>query len=122
MSTPKGIKETREVVHAVGSIAVALIDDLKDGKFSLSEGIAFLTKFGLIRAAVQGINEVPAELADLDASERELLMQDIADALTSAGLSHRIADASGLILHWAYNTVSTFVKIRNAPPSAVAVQ
>jgi hypothetical protein len=116
-----GIQQTREVVQAVGAVAVRLIDDLKDGKVSLAEGLGFLADFNVIRAGIQGVGTVPAELADLSDEEREVLLVDINAMLTAAGLSHRIADAAEKILRWAYGTVQVFVELRNAPPSAVAV-
>jgi len=117
----KTIQETRELIRALGSVAVRLIDDLKDGKISLSEGVGFLSEFSIIREGVQGIGSVPAELADLSAEEKEILMADISASLVSAGLSHRVADAAEKILRWSYGTVRTFVDIKNAPPAALPV-
>lgn len=119
---PKPITETRELIRALSTVAVRLIDDLKDSKISLTEGIGYLSDFGVIRTGVQGITEIPGELADLTDAEREILLEDINAALTEAGLSHRIADAAEKILRWAYSTVRTFVDIRTAPPSAVGVR
>lgn len=115
----KTILETRELIRALGTVAVRLIDDLKDGRISLAEGVGFLSEFGIIREGVQGITDVPAELADLTDEERETLLADISAALTGAGLSHRIADAAEKILRWAHGTVRTFVDIKQAPPSAL---
>jgi hypothetical protein len=112
------IKETRELVRALTAVAVRLIDDLKDGKISMAEGLGFLSDFAVIRQGVQGIASVPAELADLNDEERETLLADIGAALTGAGLSHRIADAAEKILRWAHHTVRTFVDLRHAPPTA----
>jgi superfamily II DNA/RNA helicase len=116
---PKPITETRELIKAVSTVAVRLIDDLKDGKISITEGIGYLSDFTVIRTGLQGITEIPGELADLTDAEREMLLEDISAALTAAGLSHRIADAAEKILRWAYGTVRTFVDIRSAPPVAL---
>jgi hypothetical protein len=116
----KSIKETRELVRALAAVAVRLIDDLKDGRISISEGIGFLSDFGVIREGVQGLAAIPGELADLSEEEREMLLADIGAALTGAGLSHRVADAAEKILRWAYGTVRTLVDLRQAPPSAEA--
>lgn len=113
------IQETRELINALGTVAVRLIDDFKDGRISLTEGIGFLSEFGTLREGLQGLSDVPAELADLTDAERETLLADINRVLTGAGLSHRVADAAEKILRWAYGTVRTFVEIKTAPPSAL---
>lgn len=115
----KNIQQTRELVRAVGTLAIRLIDDLKDGKISFAEGLGFFHDFGTLRDGIVGIQEVPAELADLDDAEKETLLADINAALAGAGLSHRIADASEKILRWAYSTIRVVLEIRNAPPSAL---
>lgn len=117
----KGITQTREVIRAAAAVGVRLVKDLEDGKISIAEGIGFASEFNTIRTAVSGIQEVPSELADLTDEEKDILLQDINEALTAAGLSHRIADAAEKILRWAYTTVRTFIDIKTAPPSAVAV-
>ena len=117
----KPITQTRELVRALSTVAVRLIDDLKDGKISIAEGIGFLSDFGVIREGVQGISEIPGELADLSDEEREVLLADIRAALSTVGLSHRTTDAAEKILRWAYSTVRTLVDIRTAPPSAIAI-
>ena len=116
MST--GIKETRELLSAVGAVAVRLVDDLKDGKLSLAEAAAFLTELGTIRKGLQGITSIPAELKDLDEAERDELLKDVAKIFLEAGLSHRFADSGEKVLRLAYNVVTTLVDLRNAPPTA----
>lgn len=115
----KGITQTREAVKAASALAIRLIDDLKDGKISIAEGIGFLSDFGVLRDGIAGIQDVPGELADLDDAEREILLADINAALAGAGLSHRISDAAEKILRWSYDTIRVFLEIRNAPVSAV---
>jgi hypothetical protein len=114
----KGIKESREVVFALSTLAIRLIDDLKDSKISLGEGLAFLSDFGIIRDGIQGIAQVPGELADLTEEERDLILADIRTALVASGMSHRMGDAAERILRWAHGTVRTFVEIRSLPLSA----
>ena len=113
------IKETREVVRALSAIAVRLVGDLGDGKISYLEIAGFLGDFGVIRDGLVGINKVPAELKDLDASERETLLADVGAALVGAGLSHRTGDIAEKILRWAFGTVNTLAEIRSLPPSAL---
>ncbi len=115
----KDITQTREAIAALAAIIIRTKNDLSDGKISIAEGIGFLSDFGVLRAGIQGISEVPAELQDLDPAERDVLLSDIKVALTNAGLSHRIADAAEKILGWAYNTVTLVVDIRTLPPAAV---
>lgn len=111
----KSIKETLELVSMLGAIASKLITALKDGKISLMESLSLLSLVGTLRTGFQGISEVRAEMADLDTTERAELSSAINQALTDAGLSHRIADASELVLDWAYGSIRTFIEVRAAP-------
>lgn len=114
-----GIQETRELIAALTAVIVRTKNDLSDGKMSVPEIIGFAADFGVIRTGVSGMQNVPAELADLDAEEREVLLSDIKVAMTNAGLSHMIADSAEEILRWGYNTVQMMMRIKNAPPAAL---
>lgn len=71
----KGIKETKEVLEATKLISLFIIAKVKDG-VQIQDGIDFATALFLnpefkdkINAAADKINEVPAELQDLNLIE-----------------------------------------------------
>lgn len=109
------------MVRALSAIAVRLVGDLKDGKVSLAEVVAFLGDYRVLREGMDGVGLVPAELRDLDPVERDILLGDIRNALISAGVSHRTSDAAERILRWAFGTVDLVLEVKGAPVSAVLV-
>lgn len=115
-----GIKETEEAFDALASIAAKAINNLADGTLTWSEKVSFATELPAVYRALNGCTHIPAELADLDKAEEEELLERIGSALVSVGLSHRVGDASQDILRWVYTTIHTFLKIKDAPPSAIA--
>jgi hypothetical protein len=115
----KTIKETRELVRALSAIAIRTVRNLGDGKISYLEMAGYLSDLGEVREGLQGISNVPGEMADLDDVEKETLLADIGALLVGAGLSHRVSDAAEKVLRWSYSSVRVFLEIKNAPPSAV---
>lgn len=71
----KDVKEVKEVLVAVGDLAALLVEVLKDGvqmSDALKVADALMKKPELIaelKAAVAGIEEVPAELKDISLDE-----------------------------------------------------
>ena len=72
----QGIKETKEAIVAVNELAIAVIGAVKDGVQPVQDFAALFSKYqsdadfkAKIDAAVQGIQAVPAELADLSLTE-----------------------------------------------------
>lgn len=71
----KSVKETKEVLVAVGDLAVLLVEVLKDG-VQISDALkiadALMKRPELLielKAALDGIEEVPAELKDISLDE-----------------------------------------------------
>lgn len=67
-----GIKESMEVLDAVEVLLKDLKKMLADGKIGLGDiGVVFdlIGQLGTLNAGVQGANQVPAELKDLDPEE-----------------------------------------------------
>lgn len=116
-----GIKETGEAVDALASIAARAFANLGDGTLTWAEKVAFTAELPGVYRALSGCTQIPGELADLDDAEKDDLLQRISACLVAVGLGHRAADASNDILNWIYTTIRTFLKVKNAPPSAVAV-
>lgn len=116
------IKETRELIHALSSIAVRTATNLKSGNsISWAEGIGYVAEIGKIKTALAGIKEVPAELADLDADEEKVLREDIRTGLIQIGVTHRIADITEAAFDWVKATLKFVLFVKNAPPTALAV-
>jgi len=81
-----GIKESLEVLEAVKVLLASVKKVLADGKVGLGDiGVVFelLRQLSVLNAGVQGADQVPVELKDLDPAEAEAL---VAKALEIAGL------------------------------------
>lgn len=81
-----GIKELKEVIAfgmAVGSGAVIAIND--DGKITLGDATAFTPAVIALPAALEGITEIPVEIADLDEAEFIELQTFILETLPAVG-------------------------------------
>lgn len=96
-NTTLGIQETNDLLTFVGSFASTSAAVLEDGKVSLFELALFFESATLVKPAIDGIKQVPAELADLTDEEKKVLVEnfatrfdlpnDRAEALTEKGLA-----------------------------------
>lgn len=80
-----GIKETKEVLKVGLMLQEALKGALSDGKFGFEDIAQFIPLLGSVSGAIEGIEQVPAELADLDAGEFDelvLVVQDVIKDVT----------------------------------------
>lgn len=71
------IKESLEVLEAARVLLVDVKNVLADGKINGSDiGVLFdlLRQLGTLNAGLQGVEQIPAELKDLDAQEAEQLI------------------------------------------------
>lgn len=71
MSEKKGIKELKELLLGVFVLMIAIIKQLRDG-FQIEDLPAILSKVGYdpeVRAALDGVGEVPGEVKDIDLAE-----------------------------------------------------
>lgn len=72
-----GVKETTELVKFLAALGNATDTALEDGKVNLFDITLFLGLIPGISPALNGINEVPAELGDLDNTERSYIVQEL---------------------------------------------
>ena len=107
-----GTKETTDVIV----LAAVLADDLQkanaDGKISIMDLPKFFNLLGPARAAMTGIKDVAAELADLDEAEFAGLADNIAeliDPTLSGDYAKELAEAAR---HTAEGLVSMLAIIR----------
>lgn len=98
----KNIKETKEVIEFLVILANAVAESLRDGKFNWLDFGAFFALIPQMGPAVNGIVEVPAELADLTEDERAEIVELIQNRLAIAPVTNEIAVRSAdLALHFA---------------------
>lgn len=72
-----GIKETKELVKFGLVLGKALAEALADGKVDLTDALKFLPVLRELKDAVEGIDQVPTELKDLDDAEKKELLEYI---------------------------------------------
>lgn len=75
------VKNTSELLKLVTTLANTISSVSADGKVSIMEYTSFLSLLPTIAPAIEGIGEIPAELADLDDAEYVQLTQQIAQDL-----------------------------------------
>jgi hypothetical protein len=83
-----GIQETKEAIKGIAELLVVVKDLAKDG-IDLSDAVALGSKIvsdeafrGALVKAVQGAQNIPAEIKDLDAAEVGELLGVIANVLS----------------------------------------
>lgn len=83
-----GIQETKEAIKGIAELLVVVKDLAKDG-IDLSDAVALGSKIvsdeafrGALVKAVQGAQNIPAEVKDLDAAEVGELLGVIANVLS----------------------------------------
>lgn len=77
-----GIKDVKEVLKTGIQIGEGIDKSLEDdGKISIWESVNFFPALMSMRAAINDIDQVPAQLANIDESEAEELKQFIIDEL-----------------------------------------
>lgn len=120
----KSIKESVEFSQMLGGLARRFVEGFRDGKLSLFEAAGFFAEVGTIKTGVSGAAEIPAELADLDETERDELLALIKLELSKIdGISAKVEDAAEIVLKWILATVrmavdvSEVLKINVAQPA-----
>jgi hypothetical protein len=76
-----GTKETKELLAFLGQFATTTDTVLADGKVDLLELTQFVQVVFMIKPAIEGIREVPRELADLSDDERAEVVDAFAKSL-----------------------------------------
>jgi len=74
-----GIKETKDVLACIISLANGMGKSLEDGKLSMTDIGYFLDMFMGIPAAIENISEVPEEIKDLSEEELRELKEMVVD-------------------------------------------
>lgn len=64
-----GIKESKELVKFVTELVKAIDKSLEDGEFALSDIVNFYQALTAASSGLSGIQEIPAELKDLQPEE-----------------------------------------------------
>ena len=87
MEEKKGVKETKEVLLAAKVLSLLIIKKAKDG-IQVSDGVDIAAALlldaeikGAVSAALDKINEVPAEMKDLDILEGMDLAKFVLDSI-----------------------------------------
>lgn len=97
----KSIKETTELLVAVAGISKKLKSDkADDGKISLIELAGLVTHWRSLKAGFDGLEEIPAELKDMDTVELAELYTAVAQELDvelSPHLQARVAAYMNLV-------------------------
>ena len=88
-------KETHEVFAAIAAGFIRYKRALADGHMSYLDLLGFLHEVPAIRAALENIHLVGAELLDLKEDEVPVVAMDISVILSGWGVSHRQQDISG---------------------------
>jgi hypothetical protein len=93
-----GIEQTKDVVKFVVALGVGAAKSYEDKKLSFMDLANFLGAVTAFPAAISGISEVPAELADMDATERQELVDYIKEEfdIPQDALEARVEEALGI--------------------------
>lgn len=116
------MKETKEVVTALAAVVVRTVKNLRDdGKLSWTEAAGYLADFSKVKDAISGVHLVPGEVLDMSKDDVNELREVIFKGLHEAGITERTADIVTWSIEWIISTVRLAVRIKNAPPTAIAV-
>lgn len=75
MTGKLGIKETLDVIVLGAAIAQDTVESYADGKFTGTDIVNYSDTLMALMPAIEGIDKVPAEMADID-SEEALIIKD----------------------------------------------
>ncbi len=79
------IKETLEVIDLGLALSGAVVASLKDGKIDSVDVPNLFPLFTVLMPAIEGIDQIPTELSDIDAVELETIKDHILAKLPSIG-------------------------------------
>lgn len=69
--TKHGIKETKEVILLISSFIYSMNHAMADGRFHWTDGLKFMGTLKVLPSAINGIENVPKEIGDLDKLEMD---------------------------------------------------
>lgn len=107
-----GIKNTQEIISLAVSLSLAVKGAQADGKINAADVGQLISVVPTIAPALEGINEIPHELKDLDAEELETIKSQVMSAVgqISGEKATRIAQHSltaGIAIIQLVNTISS---------------
>ena len=110
-----GSKETKEVVSLFLNLVEALSESLEDGNIGLTDALNFFSTLQALSPAIEGIADVPKELAELDETEKAELNAYIAAEfdLKNDKVEHYIEQALAGVLLLA-DLIPLFTKKKDA--------
>lgn len=77
-----GVEETKEAAVAIAALSQAVVNSLdNDGKITLLDAGNFVAIIPEVIAGVTGVDQIPAELADLDPVEKEAVLAAVKERL-----------------------------------------
>lgn len=79
MGEKHGLKETKELVRFVLSLAEATVGSLDDGKIGLTDAMRFFGCLKLAGPALKGLADMKDEIMDLSENEKQELIKFIND-------------------------------------------
>ena len=99
-----GVKDLKELVLFVCKLANGFVKSMQDGKFNLLELVNFVPAVTALPAAIDNIDEVPAQLKDMDDAEREEIIQAVKDELDfeDEDIEEFVEDAFAVVLPLLY--------------------
>jgi len=77
----EGIEETKEIIAFIQVLAETIRDVKADGKLDIFDAVKALKLAPSFTAAVRGSVNIKLELADLTGEEKDVLINDIKDAM-----------------------------------------
>lgn len=76
-----GIKESLEVIAFMKNLSLSIEASMKDGKVDILDTIHVIQMAPSLLAAVNGIDQIKGELKDLDQKEKDMILQEMQDAV-----------------------------------------
>ena len=99
MAEKVGIEDTKELLDFIFSLAEAVKKSAADGKFSWSDGLNFIDPLKKLAPAIDNIDQVGAEILDLDGDEFSELVTyveekwNLQDEEDGATIDEKVEDA-----------------------------
>lgn len=114
MPEKTGVKNVKELVVDFGAeLGNALAKTLDDGKFTLAESLNFVPALMKAPAAIEGIEDIDDELADMDDDEYDSLIRDFKERLQLPADYPVDEDEVVAVMEWSMQTVRLVQTIRN---------
>ena len=77
----KGINETVEIIDFIKKLGETISNINKDGKVDIFDAVEAIQLTPYLYSAIHGSDHIKEELMDLDAKEKDFLIQEMKDAI-----------------------------------------